>query len=314
MHPASVALGVGCSADNGRTFDGEISMGRVYSRALSLEEIKAQNSTTPAITEKSDDVLLWADFAGLTVDESSKPYDYYAEKDAHANLYSDEIKGNFYGYGGDSGESPNDNSFCVNGLVSPDRDVQPELYEVKYQYQSVWFTADDSRLLGETIDVYNENNFLNLNDFDVTWTLTEEGKEIGSGKLSAEDTNIAGRESGSIKVPYRASMPEEKKAGAEYYLNLSVRLKEDTEWAKAGHEVAYEQFQIPAEVTKVEPTINTNVTVDDSAEDVIKVSGTDFSFEVEKATGTLKNYVYKGENSADKPTGSELLERYSQQR
>lgn len=292
---SSVALGVGCSADNGRTFDGEISMGRVYSRALSLEEINAQNSTTPAITEKSDDVLLWADFAGLTVDESSKPYDYYAEKDAHANLYSDEIKGNFYGYGGDSGESPNDNSFCVNGLVSPDRDVQPELYEVKYQYQSVWFSTDDSMLLGETIDVYNENNFLNLNDFDVKWTLTEDGKEIGSGKLSAEDTNIAGRESGSIKVPYRASMPEEKKAGAEYHLNLSVQLKEDTEWAKAGHEVAYEQFQIPAEVTKVEPTINTNVTVDDSAEDVIKVSGTDFSFEVEKATGTLKNYVYKGE-------------------
>ncbi len=292
---SSVALGVGCSADNGRSFDGEISMGRVYSRALSLEEIKAQNGTTPAITEKSDDVLLWADFSGLTVDESSKPYDYYADTDAHTNLYSDEIKGNFYGYGGDSGESPNDNSFCVNGLVSPDRDVQPELYEVKYQYQSVWFTADDSRLLGETIDVYNENNFLNLNDFDVTWTLTEDGKEIGSGKLSAEDTNIAGRESGSIKVPYRASMPEEKKAGAEYYLNLSVQLKEDTEWAKAGHEVAYEQFQIPAEVTKVEPTINKNVTVDDSAEDVIKVSGTDFGFEVEKATGTLKNYVYKGE-------------------
>lgn len=292
---SSVALGVGCSADNGRTFDGEISMGRVYSRALSQEEINAQNSTTPAITEKSDDVLLWADFSGLTVDESSKPYDYYADTDAHTNLYSDEIKGSFYGYGGDSGESPNDNSFCVNGLVSPDRDVQPELYEVKYQYQSVWFTADDSRLLGETIDVYNENNFLNLNDFDVTWTLTEDGKKIGSGKLSAEDTNIAGRESGSIKVPYRASMPEEKKAGAEYYLNLSVQLKEDTEWAKAGHEVAYEQFQIPAEVTKVEPTINKNVTVDDSAEDVIKVSGTDFGFEVEKATGTLKNYVYKGE-------------------
>lgn len=292
---SSVALGVGCSADNGRTFDGEISMGRVYSRALSLEEINAQNSTTPAITEKSDDVLLWADFSGLTVDESSKPYDYYADTDAHTNLYSDEIKGNFYGYGGDSGESPNDNSFCVNGLVSPDRDVQPELYEVKYQYQSVWFTADDSKLLGETIDVYNENNFLNLNDFDVTWTLTEDGKAIGSGKLSAEDTNLAGRESGTIKVPYRASMPEEKKAGAEYYLNLSVQLKEDTEWAKAGHEVAYEQFQIPAEVTKVEPTVNTNVTVDESAEDVIKVSGTDFSFEVEKATGTLKNYVYKGE-------------------
>ena len=74
---SSVALGVGCSADNGRTFDGEISIGRVYNRALSLEEINAQNSTTPTITEKSEDVLLWADFSGLNVDESSKPYDYY---------------------------------------------------------------------------------------------------------------------------------------------------------------------------------------------------------------------------------------------
>ena len=139
----------------------------------------------------------------------------------------------------------------------------------------------------------------------------EDGKRLAPVKLSAEDTNIAGRESGSIKVPYRASMPEEKKAGAEYYLNLSVQLKEDTEWAKQGHEVALRAVPDPGRSYKVELTINTNVTVDDSAEDVIKVSGTDFRFEVEKATGTLKNYVYKGETSADKRTGSELLERYS---
>ncbi len=121
-------------------------------------------------------------------------------------MYQEEAKGSYYCYGGDNGESPNDNSFCVNGLVSPDRDVQPELYEVKYQYQSVWFTASDANLMGEKIKVYNENNFLNLNEFDVSWTLTEDGKEIGSGVVT--DTDIAGRERGTISVPYLKSMPE----------------------------------------------------------------------------------------------------------
>ena len=143
-------------------------------------------------------------------------------------MYQDEASGQYYCYGGDNGESPNDNSFCVNGLVSPDRDPQPELWEVKYQYQSVWFTATDAQLLGGNIKVYNENNFLNLNDFDVKWTLLEDGKAIGSGLV--ENTDIAGREKGSIVIPYLAAMPETKKAGAEYYLNLSVQLKEDTLW------------------------------------------------------------------------------------
>ncbi len=289
---SSVALGVGCTADNGRTFDGEISIGRVYNKVLSAEELNAQNSTEPAISETSEDVVLWADFADLR-ESDDQAYDYYAESFAYKNMYQEEAKGSYYCYGGDNGENPNDNSFCVNGLVSPDRDVQPELYEVKYQYQSVWFTASDANLMGEKIKVYNENNFLNLNEFDVSWTLTEDGKEIGSGVVT--DTDIAGRERGTISVPYLKSMPSEKKAGAEYYLNLSVRLKKDTLWAKAGHEVAYEQFQVPAEVEKVTKVVSTDVTVSEDGEEAIQVSGKDFSFQIDKATGTMENYVYKNE-------------------
>ena len=293
---SNYGLGIGYCPEKGRKFDGEIALARVYNRVLTASELSAQNNTAPGIAADSEDVLLWADFGDVRVDDSKSAYDYYAEDSAHKNLYKEEAKGNYYGYGGDSGESPNDGSFCVNGLVSPDRDVQPELYEVKYQYQSVWFTADNSQLLSEKVDVYNENNFLNLNDFDVKWTLLEDGKEIGGGTLSAEGTNVAGRERSTITVPYRAAMPAEKKAGAEYYLNLSVQLKEDTLWAKAGHEVAYEQFQVPAEVEQAaRPAVNDNVNVDDSDADVIRVSGTDFGFDIEKKTGTIKNYVYKNE-------------------
>ena len=292
---SSTSLGIGCSIDNGRTFDGEISLGRIYSKALSLEEVQGQNSATPAITADSDDVLLWVDFTNLQESEE-QPYDYYAEEDAHKNLYADEIPGHFYGYGGDSGESPNDGNFCVNGLVSPDRQVQPELYEVKYQYQSVWFDATDSQLLAGKVEAYNENNFLNLNDFDVYWTLYEDDKAIGEGKLTDEQADLPGTETRNLAIPYLEKLPQTKKAGAEYYLNLSVRLKEDTLWADAGYEVAYEQFQLPVEVEKVTKDINTQgVTVNEDGEEAVTVTGTDFSFQINKATGTMENYTYKGE-------------------
>ena len=162
---SSVKLGIGYSADKGTNFDGEISLGRIYTKALTGEELTAQRSVNPGIKADAEDVLLWADFENLTASVDGA-YDYFAEDFAHQNLYKKEAEGKYYCYGGDSGESPNDNSFCVNGLVSPDRDVQPELYEVKYQYQSVWFTADESEVAEGKIHVYNENNFLNLNEFD----------------------------------------------------------------------------------------------------------------------------------------------------
>ncbi len=288
-----VLLGVGITADNNRTFDGEISLGRIYTRVLSADDLKAQNSATPAIAADSDDVLLWADFGKIESVEV-EDFDYYAEPYAHKSLYQEEAKGHYYCYGGDNGEKPNDGSFCVNGLVSPDRDVQPELYEVKYQYQSFWFTATDMQLLNGKVKVYNENNFLTLKDFDLVWDLLEDGTSIGSGVV-ALDSDIAGRETGTIEVPYLASMPKTPKDGAEYYLNLSVRLKEDTIWAKKGHEVAYEQFAIPAEVKNVEKTISTGVQVNQDAEDEIAVSGDNFSFSIDKTSGTLKNYVYNKE-------------------
>lgn len=291
----SFDLGIGYCLDKKRDFDGEFSMARVYRGALTAEQLQAQYSTEPVITADDENVILWADYGNIVEDEEHAAYDYYAEASSHQNLYRDETSGKFFCYGGDNGESPNDGSFCVNGLVSPDRDVQPELYQVKYIYQSVWFTAEEKSLaINGKVDVYNENNFVNLNDFDVVWTLTEDGETIGSGTLTPEETDITGGERGTLYVPYWTSMPEQKKDGAEYYLKLSVQLKEDTPWAKAGHEVAYEQFQIPVNVEQAAKSISTDVTVNED-EEAIAVSGKDFSFTVNKTTGQLENYLYKGE-------------------
>lgn len=233
----------------------------------------------------------WVDQARL-LPLADGAYDYYAEDFAHKNLYRDETRGHYFGYGGDSGDNPNDGNYCVNGLVSPDRDVQPELYEVKYQYQNFWFTASNEELASGTVHVYNESSFADLADYELVWTLLEDGKAIGSGRI---DSPLAARERTTITVPYAASLPAAIKAGAEYYVNLSVRLKNDTVWAQAGHEIAYEQFELTDIAVKAQRTVNTDVTVEDKA-DGVYVSGRDFSFVISKDSGAIENYVYKADH------------------
>ncbi|WP_461815660.1 glycoside hydrolase family 2 TIM barrel-domain containing protein [Faecalimonas sp.] len=217
-------------------------------------------------------------------------WDYYATASAHKNLYTDEIKGKFYGYGGDWGDFPNDNSFCENGLVSPDRDPQPELMEVKYQYKNFWMSAETADLDARQIKVFNESNFKNLNEYDVTWQLLENGKEIQSGKV--ENPDVAPQTTGKIKVPF--TMPEQISAGNEYYLNISVSLKENTEWAKKGTEMAWEQIPVPVFVEQAVPQVSDKAVTVNETENAFEVKGEKFAFSIDKATGTMKNYTYNG--------------------
>ena len=289
-------LSLGYQSDySGRQFAGEISMGRFYNVALTQDEIRAQNSATPAIGKDDERVLLWAEMSSIQEKEDGT-YNYYAQDYAYYNeeIYGQALDGKFFGYGGDTGDWRNNSgNFCQNGLVTPDRVAQPELEEVKYQYQSLWFTASEADLMSGQVQVKNENGFTNLNEYHVVWQLMENGTVIGEGTVNAD---VGPQTTQTITIPYAQSMPKETKDGAEYYLNISVQLKSDTLWATAGHEVAHEQFQVPANVEQVALTPSANeVVVDDSAEDVISISGEGFSFNIDKASGAISNYEYNGE-------------------
>ena len=289
-------LSLGYQSDySGRQFAGEISMGRFYNVALTQDEIRAQNSATPAIGKDDERVLLWAEMSSIQ-EKKDGTYNYYAQDYAYYNeeIYGDALDGKFFGYGGDTGDWRNNSgNFCQNGLVTPDRVAQPELEEVKYQYQSLWFTASEADLMSGLVQVKNENGFTNLNEYNVVWQLMENGTVIGEGTVNAD---VGPQTTQTITIPYAQYMPAETKDGAEYYLNISVQLKSDTLWATAGHEVAHEQFQVPANVEQVALTPSANeVHVDDSAEDVITVTGEDFTFNIDKASGAISNYVYQGE-------------------
>ena len=295
LYASSQLLAFGYQTDERNTFDGAISMGRVYRRALTADEIQAQNSATPAITADSGDVFVWVDFADLDPDSEGTviytDFDYYGQSYAKETLYDN--AGHFYAYGGDNGEVYHDGNFCQNGLVLPDRTVQPEMYEVKYTYQDFWFTADEEDLKAGRVSVFNETSFTDLSEHTLKWSILEDGKSIAEGTVSG--AAVAPGETAQLQIPYLAHMPQNLKAGGEYYLNLSVCTNEGTDMVPLGHELSYAQFLLPADVQKVNYTPNIEgVTIDESGS-AIAVSGTDFHFTVNKDTGIIEDYYYRDE-------------------
>ena len=218
-------------------------------------------------------------------------WDYYATNGAHKNLYAAESAGKYFAYGGDWGDNPNDNSFCENGIISPDRTPQPELAEVKYQYQSFWFSADSAALARHEVDVYNENNFRDLGEFDVQWSLLQNGIAIQSGTV--ENAGAAPLSHGTLSVPF--VLPSSALSGDQYVLDLSVTTRKAEGLRPAGTEVAYGQIALTANGTPVQtPHSGSPVEVTDGA-GAYSVKGRDFSFSIDKSTGLMSAYTYKGE-------------------
>ena len=275
-----------------RSLDGEISVARVYNRALTGDEIRAQRSLTPVISPDDESVLLWLDYAaGITEQSPSSAWDYYAEEYAHQNLYDEEMDGKFFGYGGDWGDVPNDGVSCVEGLVSSDRDPQPELEEVKFQYQSFFVTATAQEIADRQIHIQNLSSFTNLSEYQVVWELLGDGDVVDTGEI---DAALAPQSSGSFTVPY--TLPAALKAGAEYFLNIRIQLREATDWAAAGHEVAHGQLTVPADAPTVPSAVSSApVTITEPDDSSLLVSGNGFSFRLDKQTGLFTDYIYQGE-------------------
>lgn len=237
----------------------------------------------------------WCDQSrAVDLSKVDSKWDYYSESYAHKNLYSEEIKGKFYGYGGDWGDNPNDNSFCQNGIVSPDRDPQPEIAEVKYQYQNFWFRNIGSQLKNHEISVYNENNFNDLSKYRVTWKLSKNGIKIDGGVI--ENASCAPLSQSTLKIPY--SIPSNALAGDEFYLDLSVYDDNGKGLLPKGSEIAYGQFKLDSSGRTVTAPDAPAVVQTEGADDYI-FAGKDFSFVINKNTGLLSKYTYKGETLID---------------
>ena len=136
----------------------------------------------------------------------------------------------FQAYGGDFGDRPTDYNFSGNGIVyGGGRDASPKMQEVKFNYQNI--TAE---VQGESVLVKNKNLFINTDCYDCKVIVARDGKVIRTAEM---DTAVEPLSEKSYELPLK----KESRSG-EYTVTVSFHLKEDTVWAKAGHEVAFGQY------------------------------------------------------------------------
>ncbi len=131
----------------------------------------------------------------------------------------------FWAYGGDFGDKPNDGNFCLNGLIGPDRVPHPHYYEVQYVYQPIDFSME----WDGSIKLTDRDSFTSLDEYDYTYEWVLDGKIVSQGNAT-----LFGQ---YLKVP-----PYEGGESGELFLDVHARLTKSTLWAEAGWSIAHHQF------------------------------------------------------------------------
>jgi beta-galactosidase len=261
----------------------------MYARVGTLEYYGKSGNTKP---------LILCEYAHAMGNSIGNLYQYWEQFEKYDNLqggfiwdFVDQALSSEEGfkYGGDWGDNPNDGNFCVNGIVNPDRTLQPEIYEVKKIYQNIKIEAVD--LLSGTIKLKNWFLFTNLNEYEANWKLLADTSLIQQGKISDSDLDIAPLEEENIVLGF--SKPD-LQPGVKYWLNISFKTKTKEVWAGAGHEVAYEQFQVlfsTPDITETGDFGDKVLQVTSGSED-LSVENDLFSVEFDKNSGIIKNYYF----------------------
>ena len=180
------------------------------------------------------------------------------------------------------------------GSIWPDRTPQPEMWQMKKSAQPMRFALLDPR--SGVLEVRNRNYFTNASQYKTVWTLTADGETIASGTLNLD---IAPQQTVIVKVPYTKPAIQ---PGKEYRLTVSSLLAEDKIWAPAGHEIAWEQFDltdwnVPA-APKAKPA--GQVQLSQNADRIV-VTGTGFRYAFDAKSGELVSMEVDGKEMIASP-------------
>ena len=146
----------------------------------------------------------------------------------------------FFAYGGDFGDTPNDANFVCDGLVSADRVPHPAMWEFKHLAQPV--TVELPKQRGERpgsvrIKIRNEHDFISLSHLQSHWELLLNGVPTKRGKLPRQALAPGATKEVSLVL---GQLP----AGVEAHLNVKWVTVADSMDAKSGHETAWNQLSL----------------------------------------------------------------------
>ena len=212
-------------------------------------------------------------------------------------LNNEELRKIEYTYGGDYNKyDPSDNNFNCNGIIGPDRQMNPHAYEVAYQYQNIWAKMVSAET-GQ-VNVYNENFFRDLSNYALAWSLEEDGVETQNGTIA--DLDVPAQQTRTYTIPYDRS----KITGKEVFLNIDFRLKNSEPLMTAGQIVAYAQLPV---VTKQACEGNCSKMLAEGhgkkkmklaakKNNVVAVTTPNLTFKLDRSTGLISEYAYNGKS------------------
>jgi beta-galactosidase len=203
----------------------------------------------------------------------------------------------YFTYGGDYGDEPNDKDFCINGLIGPDREPHPHLYEIKKGYQSIRTSAVD--LKNGIIKVRNGYTFQSLAKFNLKWQIHADSTLLKEGMISLDA--ILPTQSQEITLAYRWDEIVKLAGvipGSEVFLTIFYLLREDQTWATKGHEMGFDQFKLdiktpPATVISITTTENPIVTI---SADILTVKNSVAEWKFDAKKGFLTQYKVNGKD------------------
>ena len=212
-------------------------------------------------------------------------------------MNNEELRKIEYCYGGDYNKyDPSDNNFNCNGIIGPDRQMNPHAYEVAYQYQNIWTKMVNAET-GE-VSVHNENFFRDLSNYALAWRLEEDGVETQNGTIA--DLDVPAQQTKNFTIPYDKS----KIKGKEVFLNIDFRLKEAEPLLTAGQVMAYAQLPV---VTKqacsgdcskmlAQGHGKKKMKLAAKKNNVVAVTNPNLTFKIDRSTGLISEYAYNGKS------------------
>ena len=193
-------------------------------------------------------------------------------------------------YGGDHGDQPNNDAFCINGLIDPLRNPHPHYWQAAKTQQPIRVLQGSSP---DLVIVTNKHEVLNANAYRMSWRLERNGVIVREG---TGETDVPAGTAREICLPIRDVPLTSGTACTTLF--VSFRLKERTAWADAGYQVAWDQLILgqcpPPAAPAVSDTVKQQkVTVSKSGSD-IRMTSTDCVFTFSGTTGCLTSWQVKG--------------------
>ncbi|HIF9263300.1 TPA: beta-galactosidase subunit alpha [Photobacterium damselae] len=205
----------------------------------------------------------------------------------HGILARDENGEEFYKYGGDYGDYPNNYNFCMDGLIFPDQTPGPGLKEYKQVIAPVKIRAVDGSNNRFTIE--NKLWFSDLNDYTITADVRAEGETLRTVQFKVED--LAANSAREITL----ALPELDER--ETFVNFTVRKDSRTLYSTANHDIAVYQFLLKENTATAPVFVNHNATELNVVESRLDytITGHNFALTFSKVNGKLTSWLINGE-------------------